>query len=157
MGYRSVRPALGKMLINIDVTSTVVYVIISFDYCIFFLQFLELNRHKSGPLIGLCLDFLGQTSERTNLRVALSGQNLKGTQLSNLSRFVKGRKVTFNKEHPLSKKRTSSGRTRTNIIEGIEILSADEYTFEKDGARISVTVCVFPSFAVINDDIEMGT
>ena len=40
--FQSVRPAVGRMLINIDISTGMMY--------------------KPGPLIGLCLDFLGKNN-----------------------------------------------------------------------------------------------
>ncbi|KAH8830505.1 argonaute-like protein [Flagelloscypha sp. PMI_526] len=69
--FQSVRPAIGKMLINVDISTGAMY--------------------KPGPLISLCLDYLGKPGQNPNLLAPRAG--LPDRQRLQLMRFISGIKV----------------------------------------------------------------
>lgn len=66
--FQSVRPAIGHMLINVDISTGMMY--------------------KDGPLINLCLEFLGQPGNNPNLLSMAAG--FPPARRHNLQRFVTG-------------------------------------------------------------------
>ncbi|KAF9513582.1 hypothetical protein BS47DRAFT_952578 [Hydnum rufescens UP504] len=117
--FQSVRPAIGKLLINLDTTSTVMY--------------------KRGPLIEVCLDFVGANRGGVDVRNALSPNSKSMSRLSELSRFLKGRRVCNSEPHPNAGKKTRGGRRREHIIEEILPVGAVRLWFSKqEGHRVSI-------------------
>jgi eukaryotic translation initiation factor 2C len=100
--FQSVRPTLGKMLVNIDISTGLMY--------------------QGGPLIQLCLDFLGL--RRNDLRALLHTTDY---QRRNLQQFLAGIRVRM----------AHSGRTET--VKKLSKESARKHTFEmRDGQKITV-------------------
>lgn len=68
--FQSVRPAIGKMVINLDISTGVMY--------------------RAGPLIELCLQFLG----KNNAAVLSPTQGFPERERLRLQRFVSGLRIT---------------------------------------------------------------
>ncbi|KAK7458844.1 hypothetical protein VKT23_009853 [Stygiomarasmius scandens] len=83
--FQSVRPGMGRMLINVDLSTGLMY--------------------RSGPLIDLCLEFLEWDRNITNVKLLFPKQGDRGSGISDserrgLSRFLHGVKVTINSTLP---------------------------------------------------------
>lgn len=72
--FQSIRPAVGKMLVNIDISTGMMY--------------------KPGPLIHLCLDFFGRAGQQA--AVLAPSRGLPERERQKLQRFLIGVKVTTN-------------------------------------------------------------
>ena len=70
--FQSVRPAVGKMLINIDISTGMMY--------------------KPGSLIDLCLDFFGRSGQSPTILSART--HLPERERQRLQRFITGVKIT---------------------------------------------------------------
>lgn len=85
--FQSVRPAIGKMLINVDISTGAMY--------------------KEGPLLNVCLDFFG-TRDPSFLA---PGKRMRESDRVRLQRFVMGMRVTTRQQQgraPRVVKRLSS-------------------------------------------------
>ncbi|KAF6748934.1 eukaryotic translation initiation factor 2C 2 [Ephemerocybe angulata] len=70
--FQSLRPAIGRLLLNLDISAAVFY--------------------KPGPLIGTCLEFLGVPGGRVELLSPARG--LRDSDLKRLAKFVHGMVIT---------------------------------------------------------------
>ncbi|THU93245.1 argonaute-like protein [Dendrothele bispora CBS 962.96] len=83
--FQSVRPGMGRMLINVDLSTGLMY--------------------RSGPLIDLCLEFLEMERNVANIRCLFpkhgdKGQGVSDSERRSLSRFLHGVKVTISSAIP---------------------------------------------------------
>jgi eukaryotic translation initiation factor 2C len=113
--FQSVRPGVGNLFLNFDITSAVAY--------------------QQGPLMKLCLDFLG-TGSPNALTPALPG-GPPGVGLDNrdrvkLARFITGMKIAI----PTG--RTGKDAWRLSTIKGVSAQGADTITFEREGEETTV-------------------
>lgn len=107
LASRSVRHAIGRMMVNVDISSAAFY--------------------KSGPLIGLCMEYLGKSSEADPLHF-LSANQLEVQTRIDLARFVRNLSVR------------TTGK-RVGAIKDISKEEADTLTFPSgDGSTRSVHV-----------------
>ncbi|KAG8958174.1 hypothetical protein FRC00_002972, partial [Tulasnella sp. 408] len=105
----SVRPAIGKMLINVDISSAAFY--------------------KSGSPIKLCLEYLGRSPEEDPSQF-LSGSGLNARTRRDLLKFIRGLNVR-------TQRNGEAGRVRA--IKDISEKGADNLMFTtEDGRTISV-------------------
>ncbi|KAF8968250.1 ribonuclease H-like domain-containing protein [Flammula alnicola] len=104
--FQSVRPTIGKMILTVDTCSAAVY--------------------QSGPLIRVCMDFLGASDTRA-LRLSPDHQNFK-----KLEKFVKKLRIKIV---------TGAGGSRSRIktIRGL-VPEAGEYVFTKDDSDRETSV-----------------
>lgn len=109
--FQSVRPAIGRMLINLDISTGMMY--------------------QPGPLIGLCLEFLGASR---NGPAALSpSQGFPDRERLRLQRFISGVRVTT----PYTA--TTGGPRQARVIKKLSSTGADAITFQMRGGS-SMTV-----------------
>jgi eukaryotic translation initiation factor 2C len=69
--FQSVRPGIGRMLVNVDISTGTMY--------------------KAGPLLGLCLEFLGRGMNNPNILAPKKG--LPDRERIRLQRFISGIRV----------------------------------------------------------------
>jgi len=112
--FQSVRPGIGQMFINIDISTATMY--------------------KSGPLISLCLDYMKPAKAVSPGPPMLYRQNLPERDLLRLQRFVSGiRVITEGQTGP-------AGRPPVpRVIKKLTRLSAKEDIFTmREGGKMSV-------------------
>ena len=103
--FQSVRPALGKMLVNIDISTGLMY--------------------KPGPLIPLCLDFFGL---RGNDVRSLSQMN--DSQRRSLQLFLAGIRVQMEhsgRTETVSRLTKESARNRTFKMRNGQTMTVEKY------------------------------
>ncbi|KIO16425.1 hypothetical protein M407DRAFT_33926 [Tulasnella calospora MUT 4182] len=105
--FQSVRPVVGKMVINVDISSAAFY--------------------KPGPLIKLCLDYLGASTEGNPVQF-LSSNRLNTRSRIDLAKFLRGLYV----------RTTRGGETRLRSIRNVSEEGANARLFELNGTMISV-------------------
>jgi len=93
--FQSIRPSIGRLLLNLDISSAAMY--------------------RPGPLIDVCMDFLGSRSADALSR----GLNDAGRR--RLEHFLKSVKITT----------AHTGRERTDTIQRV-VKSASSITFEHE-------------------------
>ena len=111
--FQSIRPAVGKMLVNIDISTGMMY--------------------KPGPLINLCLDFFSKSNGNPN--ILAPSQGLPERERQKLQRFLLGVKVVTNLpggqgKSPRAVKKLSNAGARQlsfKLREGGSITVADYY------------------------------
>ena len=98
-----------------------------------------MSSYKHGPLIEICLDFVGERDRNVDVRNALGPRGKNSSKFPKLSGFLKGRKVFNAEPHPEAKRLTRDGRRRERIIEEVIMTGAAEYMFPwKEGGFISI-------------------
>jgi len=107
--FQSVRPGIGQMLINIDISTATMY--------------------KGGPLISICLEFL-----KKNNPTALGAQNIPDREFLRLQRFISGVRIIT--KQPDGSTRTNP---TPRVIKRLTRLSArqEEFTL-REGGKLSV-------------------
>lgn len=113
--FQSVRPAPGKMLVNIDISTGMMY--------------------KSGPLIHICLEFLGKPANDNNANLLAPTKGFPERERQRLQRFLTGIKVVTTltggsaRTPRALKKLTSSGAKQLSfkLREGGTITVADYF------------------------------
>ncbi|KAF8338285.1 Piwi domain-containing protein [Cantharellus anzutake] len=117
---RSVRPAIGKMVINIDTANAVAI--------------------KSGSLVDVCVDALiDGRGPNLNIRSILEPRQISDVKLKKLNRLLKGKRLVMNRNHPKHGQLTAGGMRKESVIERIEPTSADNYFFRNElGEELSV-------------------
>ncbi|CAK5272548.1 unnamed protein product [Mycena citricolor] len=107
--FQSIRPVVGRMVINVDISTGVMY--------------------KPGPLIGLCLEFLDQP--RSNPAQLLTSRGLDDRTRLRLGRFLAGVRVET--------KDAGSNARRARVIRKLSQKGANELTFQmRDGQTKTV-------------------
>ncbi|KAG9047215.1 hypothetical protein FS837_002809 [Tulasnella sp. UAMH 9824] len=107
--FQSVRPVIGKMIINVDIGSAAFY--------------------KSGPLIKVCLEYLGNNPEADPTQF-LSGSRLDAQTRRDLLKFIRNLNVCTQ----------GNGERRVRAIKDISEKGADTLTFLVDnGGTISLS------------------
>lgn len=106
---RSVRPTIGMMVVNVDVSSAAFY--------------------KSGPLIKLCLEYMGRSPEVDPMNF-LSANRIEPRARRDLLRFIRG----------LSVRTTGNGQSRIRSIKDISEKGADSLFFNLEGTLVSLAV-----------------
>jgi len=109
--FQSVRPSIGRLLINVDISTGMMY------------------RH--GTLIELCLDFFGRLSANANAAALLSAQ-MPDRERLRLEKFIRGMRVTTS--------HTNGNRGSTpRVIKNLSRHGANQLFFEMNGhGRMSV-------------------
>jgi eukaryotic translation initiation factor 2C len=103
--FQSLRPSIGRLIVNVDISSGMMY--------------------KAGPLIELCLDFLGRGPNQDLLATLPDRERLR------LQKFIKGVKVQI--------KTKSSGPQKFRVVRGLSKEGADRFNFVgSDGAQTNV-------------------
>ncbi|KAH9951622.1 argonaute-like protein [Amylocystis lapponica] len=111
--FQSVRPAVGKMLINVDISTGTMY--------------------KPGPLIGLCLEFLGQRDPH----VLAPTRGFPDRERTRLQRFISGIRVTTTS--PGQQPQAGRGARTPRVVRKISSFGANGLTFTmRDGASMTV-------------------
>jgi eukaryotic translation initiation factor 2C len=107
--FQSVRPAIGKMLINVDISTATMY--------------------KSGPLLRLCLDFL-----RKDHPSHLVSPKTTDREFIRLNRFISGMRVTTGPTGP-DPTATQIGR----VVKKLNTTAAQRLRFTlREGGSMSV-------------------
>jgi eukaryotic translation initiation factor 2C len=110
--FQSVRPGIGKMLVNVDISTGTMY--------------------KAGPLLSLCLEFLGRGMNNPNLLAPKKG--LPDRERIRLQRFISGIRVLT----------THAGETgqvnRTpRVVKKLSSAGAGDLTFKmREGGSLTV-------------------
>lgn len=108
--FQSIRPSIGRMIVNVDISSAAFF--------------------KEGPLIRLCLEFLGipiNANPDLHLR-----PNMNARSKNTLLKFIRNLEV-----------RTERGAdVRIRSIKDFSDVSADDFLFPHEGAQISISVCI---------------
>jgi len=104
--FQSVRPTIGKIVLNIDLKAGVMY--------------------KAGPLIPLCLEFLGRDVNANPVGL-LSPDVFPRACRHELKKFLMGLRIQV---------RSTGNKMRT--ISGLSEQSANSITFDLDGVQITV-------------------
>ncbi|TFK69578.1 argonaute-like protein [Pluteus cervinus] len=108
--FQSIRPSIGRMIINVDIATATMY--------------------KPGPLISLILEFLGQN----NVSV-LAPNQLQERQRSSISRFLSGLEIIT----PHTETGREKGKERPKKIKKATREGADALMFtDKEGKQVSV-------------------
>ncbi|KIM90880.1 hypothetical protein PILCRDRAFT_811377 [Piloderma croceum F 1598] len=110
--FQSVRPGIGKMLVNVDISTGTMY--------------------KPGPLIGLCLDFLGRGMNNPNILAPKKG--LPDRERIRLQRFISGVRV-------LTKHAGETGPSNRTprVIKKLSTAGASDLTFTmREGGTLTV-------------------
>ncbi|PBK70116.1 Piwi-domain-containing protein [Armillaria solidipes] len=115
--FQSVRPAVGRLLINVDITTGIMY--------------------RSGPLITLCLEYLGL---RPNQAHQLDPQQgLPPYQRIHLQRFLSGMKIV-----PMLAVSGAHGRKgKPVLVKRLTDKSASTLTFTPRGGGAATTVAAY--------------
>lgn len=106
--FQSVRPGIGRMLINVDISTGMMY--------------------KPGNLIDLCLEFFG----KQNPNILAPSQGLPDRERMRLQRFLAGVKVVT--PHTTGSRPNAPPR----VIKKLSSAGANALTFNMDGRRITV-------------------
>lgn len=112
--FQSIRPGIGQMLINIDISTATMY--------------------KGGPLLRICLEFLKKQHP-----TQLFKQNLPEREFLRLQRFISGVRVVTNQ--PIGVHPATSGRNEPTprVVKRLTRNSAREEMFSlREGGRLSV-------------------
>ncbi|KAF5387029.1 hypothetical protein D9615_002113 [Tricholomella constricta] len=107
--FQSVRPGIGRMLINVDISTGMMY--------------------KPGPLISLCLEFLGQTKPE----MLSPARGMPDRERLRLQRFLSGLRVAINY--------TPAGNRQSppRVIKKLSTAGADVTSFQlRDGTTQTV-------------------
>ena len=108
--FQSIRPAVGRMLINVDISTGVMY--------------------KPGPLINLCMQFFN----RQDPNILAPSRGLPDRERVRLQRFITGIRV-FTK----SPQATGTDRSRPRIVKKLSTAGARDLTFSlRDGGQMTV-------------------
>ncbi|KAF8145975.1 argonaute-like protein [Mycena galopus ATCC 62051] len=107
--FQSIRPAVGRMLINVDISTGVMY--------------------QSGPLIKLCLSFLGLN---VNDPLQLS-RNLDDRRRIKLSRFITGIRVET--QDATRDPNPNNAVRRARVVRKLSQLGASDVTFQMRGGE----------------------
>ncbi|KAF8145988.1 argonaute-like protein [Mycena galopus ATCC 62051] len=107
--FQSIRPAVGRMLINVDISTGVMY--------------------QSGPLIKLCLSFLGLNM---NDPLQLS-RNLDDRRRIKLSRFITGIRVET--QDATRDPNPNNAVRRARVVRKLSQLGASDVTFQMRGGE----------------------
>ncbi|TFK69591.1 Piwi-domain-containing protein [Pluteus cervinus] len=110
--FQSIRPTIGRMIINIDIATGTMY--------------------KPGTLISLALDFLGRPNDNPNTLSPKGG--LRDQTRLLISRFLSGLRIFT----PHTEKGREKGKERMRSIKKVSKEGADAITFEKDGKKTTV-------------------
>jgi len=122
--FQSVRPAIGRMIANIDLSTGMMY--------------------KPGPLINLCLDFLGKDPANSNPRFLATENGFRDQDRLRLSKFLLNAQVTIPQR---------SGERR-HTIKGLTREGANTITFTNDAG---VTQTVQQYFQSLNIPLRFPT
>ncbi|KAJ7765995.1 ribonuclease H-like domain-containing protein [Mycena olivaceomarginata] len=107
--FQSIRPAVGRMLINVDISTGVMY--------------------QPGPLINLCLSFLGQNDP------LILSRNLDDRRRVKLARFLAGIRV----ETRDTSRNPGSGASRARVVRKLTQQGASDVTFVmREGRTMTV-------------------
>uniref|UniRef100_A0A8H8CLR0 Argonaute-like protein n=1 Tax=Psilocybe cubensis TaxID=181762 RepID=A0A8H8CLR0_PSICU len=112
--FQSVRPGIGQMLINIDISTATMY--------------------KGGPLLVVCCEYLGKTNPNF-----LAQHTLSERERYRLHKFIQGVRVVTNQ--PIGAHPAAGGRNEPTprVVKGLSIKSARmEYFTLRDGRSLSV-------------------
>ena len=141
---RSVRPAIGKLVINIDTANAVMYDFFRFPFKSIraFYELTFLFRIKTGSLVDVCIDFfLGGRRDQADVRGVLESRRLDDRAVKSLNKFLRGVRLAMNRKHPNFGRLTKGGMRKESVIDRIEMKSAEQYTFNNEhGDRLSVLV-----------------
>jgi eukaryotic translation initiation factor 2C len=109
--FQSVRPAMGRMLINVDMSTGIMY--------------------KAGPLISLCLSFLNRPPNNPNVLSAANG--FPDRERLRLQRFLSGIRV-------ITPHTAAAGtEPRARVVKKLSTASADAITFTtSEGGTMTV-------------------
>ena len=110
--FQSVRPSLGRLLVNVDIATGMMY--------------------KEGPLLNLCMDFLRDSESNTRLQSnspnALTPPGFPESERIRLQRFINGMRVIIE---------TTGDRKR--VIRGLSKAGANQLRFTlRDGTVMTV-------------------
>ncbi|KAG7099080.1 hypothetical protein E1B28_000955 [Marasmius oreades] len=109
--FQSVRPAINRMLINVDISTGLMY--------------------KSGPLIDLCLDFLNKRSG-ANVNVLSPIHGLPDRTRLTLSRFISGMRIVVNSGD-------TNFPSQTRVVKQLSQAGASQLTFTlREGGTLTV-------------------
>ncbi|KAJ7778889.1 Piwi domain-containing protein [Mycena olivaceomarginata] len=107
--FQSIRPMVGRMLINVDISTGVMY--------------------QPGPLINLCLSFLGQNDP------LILSRNLDDRRRVKLARFLAGIRV----ETRDASRNPGSGASRARVVRKLTQQGASDVTFVmREGRTMTV-------------------
>jgi eukaryotic translation initiation factor 2C len=110
--FQSVRPGIGKMLVNVDISTGTMY--------------------KPGPLLGLCLDFLGRGMNNPNILAPKKG--LPDRERIRLQRFISGVRVLTTHASE-----TGPGNRTPRVIKKLSSAGASDLTFTmREGGTLTV-------------------
>ncbi|KAI0921048.1 hypothetical protein AcV5_001233 [Taiwanofungus camphoratus] len=114
--FQSVRPALGRMLINVDISTGTMY--------------------KPGPFIDLCLDFLG----RQDPNILAPSRGFPDRERIRLQRFLSGvRVVTRPPNQPQQAGQGGRGRRTPRVVKKLTSAGANALTFTlREGGQMTV-------------------
>jgi len=98
------RPAIGRMVINLDISTGTVY--------------------KPGPLIGLCLEFFQRTGQNP---AQILGEGLPGRQRNELVKFIRNVRIVTKHQQ------VGGQRYRPRAIRDLSTKGANKLEFELTG------------------------
>ena len=108
--FQSIRPAVGRMLINVDISTGVMY--------------------KPGNLLNLCKEFFG----RPDPNVLAPRRGLPDHDQAKLQRFLTGIRI-----NTISPETGVTDRTKARIVKGLSTVGASDLSFSpRDGGQITV-------------------
>ncbi|KAK2460730.1 hypothetical protein APHAL10511_007200 [Amanita phalloides] len=105
--FQSLRPSMGRLIVNVDTSTGMMY--------------------RAGPLIELCLEFLGHPGRPELLSPA---KGFPDRERLKLQKFINNLKVQISTG--------TSGPPKFGVIRGISRFGADKITFDHNGTRTNV-------------------
>ena len=111
--FQSIRPAIRRMLINVDISTAAMY--------------------REGPLLNTCLAFLGMRQPQD----LTPGQRFGERERTRLSRFISNVRVDVQPLKP-AQPQTGRGNRRPRVVRGITRGTADSTSFDRNGQQITI-------------------
>ena len=111
--FQSIRPAIRRMLINVDISTAAMY--------------------REGPLLNVCLAFLGYRQPQD----LNPGQRFGERERLRLSRFISNVRVNVQALKP-AKPQTSRSNRRPRVVRGITKGTAAGISFDRNGQQITI-------------------
>lgn len=112
--FQSIRPAIRRMLINVDISTAAMY--------------------REGPLLNVCLAFLGLRQPQE----LAPGQRFGERERAKLSRFLSNVRVNVQALKPAQPQTGARGNRRPRVVRGITKGTAAGISFDRNGQKITI-------------------
>ncbi|KAI0734018.1 argonaute-like protein [Fomitopsis betulina] len=112
--FQSIRPAIRRMLINVDISTAAMY--------------------REGPLLNVCLAFLGLRQPQE----LAPGQRFGERERLKLRRFLSNVRVNVQALKPAQPQTGARGNRRPRVVRGITKGTAAGISFDRNGQKITI-------------------